>query len=103
MSVEALLDFSAGAEWADAQSIFDSRTQRNAAPLSALQRHARLGLDTVDIADLAAPLLHMHANRLLRSAQRMHETVLYDFLFRYDHRTQSLHRNRTACGSGYVV
>jgi thiopeptide-type bacteriocin biosynthesis protein len=103
MSVEALLDFSAGAEWADAQSIFDSRTQRNAAPVSALQRHARLGLDTVDIADLAAPLLHMHANRLLRSAQRMHETVLYDFLFRYDHRTQSLHRNRTACGSGYVV
>jgi thiopeptide-type bacteriocin biosynthesis protein len=34
------------------------------------------------LAGLAASYLHMHANRLLRSAQRAQEMVLYDFLYR---------------------
>lgn len=32
---------------------------------------------------LAKSYLHMHANRLLRSAQRRQEAVLYDFLARH--------------------
>jgi len=40
-----------------------------------------------DIADLAASFSHMHVNRLMRSSQRAHELVLYDFLFQiYDGR-----------------
>jgi len=34
-----------------------------------------------DIADLASSFSHMHINRLMRSSQRAHEMVLYDFLF----------------------
>jgi len=34
------------------------------------------------LADLAANLVHMHLNRLFRSAQRRQELVVYDFLFR---------------------
>ena len=29
---------------------------------------------------MAASFVHMHVNRLIRSAQRAHEMVLYDFL-----------------------
>jgi thiopeptide-type bacteriocin biosynthesis protein len=34
------------------------------------------------VVDLAPSLLHMHANRMLRSEQRRQELVLYDFLSR---------------------
>jgi hypothetical protein len=44
-----------------------------------LRRSGRLARP---LADLAASFLHMHANRLLRSAQRAQELVLYDFLAR---------------------
>jgi hypothetical protein len=43
------------------------------------ERAGRLSLPVVE---LAPSYLHMHANRMLRSAQRMHELVLYDFLYR---------------------
>jgi hypothetical protein len=37
---------------------------------------------------LAPSYLHLHANRVLRSAQRVQEMVLYDFLARlYDSRS----------------
>ena len=36
------------------------------------------------LAELAPSYLHMHANRLLRSAQRAQELVLYDFLARLE-------------------
>jgi thiopeptide-type bacteriocin biosynthesis protein len=52
------------------------------ARLAALGRANRLA---PDLARIAGSLLHMHANRLLRSEQRAHEVVLYDFLMRlYD-------------------
>ena len=47
--------------------------------LVALEQSGRL---TVPIAELAKSYIHMHANRLLRSAPRQHELVLYDFLDR---------------------
>lgn len=47
--------------------------------LSALDREGELG---VPIPELARSYLHMHVNRMIRSAQRTHELVLYDFLQR---------------------
>jgi thiopeptide-type bacteriocin biosynthesis protein len=61
------------------------RSQRIAAPARGLAE-----LEAADPGgglrvDLAGSLLHMHANRLLRSEQRAQELVLYDFLARiYD-------------------
>lgn len=48
-------------------------------PIAAALRQAPL---TVPLAALAGSYLHMHANRLLRSAARAQELVLYDFLTR---------------------
>ena len=40
------------------------------------------------IADLAPSFIHMHVNRMIRSAARAHELVLYDF--------HQLHESRAA-------
>jgi thiopeptide-type bacteriocin biosynthesis protein len=50
-----------------------------AGQLAALDREGRL---TVQVPELAKSFIHMHANRLLRSATRAQELVLYDFLER---------------------
>jgi class I lanthipeptide synthase len=47
--------------------------------LAAREKAGRL---TLPLAEIAPSLLHMHANRLLRSDQRTQELVLYDFLLR---------------------
>jgi thiopeptide-type bacteriocin biosynthesis protein len=47
-----------------------------------LRSCARAGRLTVPLPELAISYLHMHANRLLRSAHRAQELVLYDFLVR---------------------
>ena len=54
-------------------------------PLAALlgEKRSRGSLDA-DLQDLASSFVHMHANRVLRSAQRAHEAVLYDFLWHLD-------------------
>jgi thiopeptide-type bacteriocin biosynthesis protein len=52
------------------------------AALALLGKENRL---TAPLPSIAASLLHVHANRLLRADQRAHELVLYDFLARlYD-------------------
>jgi hypothetical protein len=52
-----------------------------------LRGAAKRGELPLPLNQIAPSLLHMHANRLLRSAQRRHELVLYDFLHRlYDAR-----------------
>ena len=40
------------------------------------------GALTVSLSELAPSYIHMHVNRLIRSAQRAHELVLYDLLAR---------------------
>jgi hypothetical protein len=50
--------------------------------LAELKACAQTGRLSVRLTDLAASYLHMHANRMLRSAQRAQELVLYDFLAR---------------------
>lgn len=53
------------------------------APLTAELRHLmRTGGLSVPMTDLATSYAHMHVNRLLRSAQRAQELVLYEFLER---------------------
>jgi hypothetical protein len=47
--------------------------------LRAVEAAGRL---TLPVAELAPSYLHMHANRLLRSAARAQELVIYDFLER---------------------
>jgi hypothetical protein len=51
-----------------------------AAELHAAEQAGQL---TVPLTELALSYLHMHANRLLRAAQRAQELVLYDFLERF--------------------
>ncbi len=69
----ALLD---GEGEADAREILDRRSRGAAPAVEALRRAG------VRVADLAPSLLHMHCNRLLRSAQTTHEMILHDFLYR---------------------
>ena len=52
---------------------------RSLRSLAELRRTARLGRLEMDF---AGSLLHMHANRILRSNARAQELVLYDFLAR---------------------
>lgn len=47
-----------------------------------LRRAIEAGQVTASLPELASTYLHMHANRLLRSAARPQELVLYDFLHR---------------------
>ncbi|MDO1450743.1 lantibiotic dehydratase [Rhodocytophaga aerolata] len=43
-------------------------------------RHTKL---SVSLDDLLASYIHMFLNRILRNKQRMHEAIIYDFMFRY--------------------
>jgi len=53
------------------------------APIGAeLRRLEQEGRLRVPVDELAQSFVHMHVNRLLRSAQRQHEVVLHDFLHR---------------------
>jgi thiopeptide-type bacteriocin biosynthesis protein len=55
-----------------------SESSRNAS--ATLRRLSAANALTVPIEEIAAGLLHMHANRALRSANRAHEMILYRFL-----------------------
>jgi thiopeptide-type bacteriocin biosynthesis protein len=58
------------------------RSRRLVPLVAELQARERAGRLTAPLADLALSLVHMFANRLLRSEGRAHEVVLYDFLYR---------------------
>jgi thiopeptide-type bacteriocin biosynthesis protein len=58
------------------------RSEQTAAVTARLITAERAGRLSAPVLELAPSYLHMHANRMLRSAQRMHEVVLYDFLYR---------------------
>jgi thiopeptide-type bacteriocin biosynthesis protein len=82
----ALLDPTAEADTglAFAREVLRRRSERVAPMMAQLKSCARAGRLTVPLPDLAVSYLHMHANRLLRSAHRAQELVLYDFLSRLD-------------------
>jgi class I lanthipeptide synthase len=60
--------------------IYQQRSERLRPLMSKLMDLEKENRLTVSTAEIAGDLLHMHANRLLRSAHREQELVLYDFL-----------------------
>jgi len=63
-----------------------------------LRTAAERGELSLTLVALAPSLLHMHANRLLRSDHRRQEMVLYDFLYRLSDARAA--RSRAAVGTG---
>src|SRR5262249_33820854 len=92
-SVEALLDPRRDPPAELAASI--RALQKRSAMLTPVAQDLRAaaGRLTVDLQDLAMSLAHMHVNRMLRSAPRPQELVLYEMLGRaYD--AQAARRRR---------
>jgi lantibiotic biosynthesis protein len=83
-SLERLLDpaAQAGHTLAPGLAVFAHRSAQLAPVVTQLRAAERAQQLTQPMADLALSYLHMHANRLLRSAQRAQEMVLYDLLAR---------------------
>lgn len=81
-------------------AILRQRSADLAPTLAALRQAVITGQVTHSLQELAASYIHMHVNRLLRSAQRAQELVLYDFLARtYESqaaRTRQNSKNRPA-------
>ena len=98
-SVEAVFDPGSRSVEADDRKVGVSAALRRLAvrvgpAMTCLRTAAERGELSLPLTELAPSLLHMHANRLLRSDQRRQEMVLYDFLYRlYDARAA---RARTA-------
>jgi thiopeptide-type bacteriocin biosynthesis protein len=63
-------------------AIFEHRSARLTPVIANLRACEQAGRLSEPLSNLVASFLHMTANRLLRSAQRTHELVLYDFLAR---------------------
>jgi len=58
------------------------RSAANAPIVAELRAAEQRGDLTLPLTELAPSYIHMHVNRLIRSAQRAHELVLYDLLVR---------------------
>jgi thiopeptide-type bacteriocin biosynthesis protein len=82
--LEALLDLrqDPAARLAPGLEALRRRSSRLAPVGAELQELARRGHLSVPLTDLAMSYAHMHVNRLLRSAQRAQELVLYELLDR---------------------
>src|SRR5207302_45055 len=83
-SVEALLDPERDppAELAASVQALHQRSAALVPVAQELSAAADAGRLSVDIRELAMSLAHMHVNRMLRSAQRAQELVLYELLGR---------------------
>lgn len=82
--LEGLLDPSRDAEspLAPGIEVLRARSGRLAPAVGALGQLDREGRLSAPLAEVAASLVHMHVNRMLRSDHRRQEYVLYDFLCR---------------------
>jgi thiopeptide-type bacteriocin biosynthesis protein len=82
--LEALLDSAheAPAPLAAGLEALRRRSLRLAPVAAELRELDQVGRLSATISDIAMSYAHMHANRLLRSAQRAQELVLYEFLER---------------------
>ncbi|HZF07481.1 MAG TPA: lantibiotic dehydratase [Thermoanaerobaculia bacterium] len=83
-SLDALLDLRQAEDSPLAPGIaaLRRRSALSAPALAELQRLEAAGQLAVPLADLSWSLVHMHVNRMIRSAARAHELVLYDLLGR---------------------
>ena len=101
-AVEALLDREGDGDstLAPGLRLLDQRSRRIRAIASELRACEAAGRLTATVPELAQSFLHMHANRLLRSAARAQELVLYDFLARtYESRLARARRGADARGT----
>jgi thiopeptide-type bacteriocin biosynthesis protein len=64
-------------------AVFRRRSDRLAPVVVELKSCEQSGQLRVPVIELMSSYVHMHANRLLRSAQRQQELVLYDLLARF--------------------
>jgi thiopeptide-type bacteriocin biosynthesis protein len=94
-SLEALLDLRQAEESALAPGIAAllERGERSAPDMAELKRLEAEGRLGAPISDLAFSYVHMHVNRMIRSAARAHELVIYDLLGR-------LHESQAARARG---
>jgi thiopeptide-type bacteriocin biosynthesis protein len=67
-------------ELAPALAVLRQRSERLAPVVAGLRELEQAGRLNSPLADLAPSYVHMHVNRMIRSAARAHELVLYDFL-----------------------
>jgi thiopeptide-type bacteriocin biosynthesis protein len=81
-ALESLLAGSGDDDLAPAWHAFAARSARIAPLARELGALARAGTTTVPLDDIIASHLHMHANRMLRSAAREQELVIHDYLVR---------------------
>ena len=83
-SLERLLDpdFERESSLAPGIAVFRRRSRALAPRIRKLRALEREGRLSQPVAAIAASYVHMHVNRMLRSAPRRHEFVLYDFLAR---------------------
>jgi thiopeptide-type bacteriocin biosynthesis protein len=83
-ALEALLDAShdASEPFAPVLAAFNRRSDRIAPCLERLRQLAAENRLTRPLLEVASSHVHMFVNRLVRSAHRAHELVLYDFLLR---------------------
>jgi lantibiotic biosynthesis protein len=84
IALEALLDRTrdADSDLAPGLERLAARSTANAPIAAELRAAEQRGALTMSLAELAPSYIHMHVNRLIRSAQRAHELVLYDLLVR---------------------
>jgi len=68
-------------ELAPALAVLHQRSERLAPIVAGLRELESAGRLSQSILDLAPSYVHMHLNRMIRSAARAHELVLYDFLY----------------------
>jgi thiopeptide-type bacteriocin biosynthesis protein len=75
-----------------------SWTQESRGEIDRMRHLAESGRLNTPLVDLVASLMHMSANRILRSEQRAHEVALYDFLARHYESVVSRARGRLVAG-----
>ncbi|MCI0458219.1 MAG: lantibiotic dehydratase [Gemmataceae bacterium] len=82
--LEALLDsgYDADDALAPGLAVLRRRSEQLAPVIAELRAREQVGRTALSLAEVAPSYVHMHVNRLLRSAQRAHELVLYDYLTR---------------------
>jgi thiopeptide-type bacteriocin biosynthesis protein len=81
--LQALLESnSADPQFATGVEILRRRSQRLAPVMAELRACSQAGRLLTPLAEIASSYLHMHANRLLRSAHRAQELMLHDYLCR---------------------
>jgi thiopeptide-type bacteriocin biosynthesis protein len=83
-SLETLLGTTSDdARLRDGLRVLERRSKQLMPVMARLRGCAQAGRLSLPLVDLAPSYMHMHVNRLLRSAHRAHEVVLYDFLARF--------------------